>query len=50
MVKKSWRDANGPDPSVGDPSEFSANSGELAERMSRLPDASRGDAQGARRC
>ena len=37
MVEKSWRDANGPDPSLGNPSEFSANSGELAERMSRLP-------------
>src|SRR3977135_3531491 len=35
MVEKSRRDANGLDPRLGNPSEFSANSDELAERMSR---------------
>src|SRR5258706_8798116 len=37
MVEKSWHDANGLDSSLGNPSDSSANSGELAERMSRLP-------------
>ncbi len=37
MVEKSWHDANGLDSSLGNPLDFSANSGELAERMSRLP-------------
>src|SRR5258706_15272270 len=36
MVEKSPRDANGLDSRLGNPSDFSANSIELAEKMSRL--------------